>query len=438
MYDTRRVLMLLRELETKLERFRVVDKALRDSILAAHRESGMTEEAPLVVVLRRPATQAALEALESLVQKRFGAGLPPAMRALLASHDGIWVGEADPASEVSTLLDSPYEDGILDCASMAAELEREVSAETSPDGTRRSRCLPVLPFYDVPDQGWHALDYSRQRADGRVPVITWYFDEDACEEPGAETEGRQVIAASFSEWLESWVASGFDTFWFEQAKRSGSLSPVELDEQIVLFERLESALLKKPLGGSKKPASFKSVWRDFQDAIFRSVNRTGGSEADVFDIVRKRFSRDSSQAAFARKLVEITNLQQDLFARSFEDSSGQVHPELLETRRGMPEILSHARLLRTIGYPDAGRDLAFDAYQRMRELIESFRGQPGFKGLLGHIRDSLKLQPYKRMGFEELQEWIDRDFRLLEQGPSKNLPDWYQNSFETLARKVSK
>jgi hypothetical protein len=45
---------------------------------------------------------------------------------------------------------------------------------------------------------------------GRIPVVTFYFDEATA----TGTHRCEVIAPCFAAWLERWIASGFSTFWF--------------------------------------------------------------------------------------------------------------------------------------------------------------------------------------------------------------------------------
>ena len=206
----RRVEATLRALAQKLERCAVIDAELRDSIVEAHRDGGMPEDAAPVVVLRRPASTVLLAELNALVLSRFRRGLPPDLRALLARHDGLWMGEVESPNCEELLAIDHWEEGVFATSTILGELRSELSTDTAPDGPVTARYRPVLPFFEVPDQGWHALDFTRATAAAGVPVVTYWFDEES-----ETTEDCEVIADSFATWFERWVTSGFDPFWYE-------------------------------------------------------------------------------------------------------------------------------------------------------------------------------------------------------------------------------
>jgi SMI1/KNR4 family protein SUKH-1 len=209
-----RVVRVLAQLEGAVRGGHVVDPTLRARIVEAHRDGGMEDDATVVVVLRGAASPSRMEPLDALCRARFQAPLPAGLRACLARHDGIWAGDAGPDASVEELHDEHHEAGLFPAARIDGHLRQVLSSEIGAGGSRDHH-WPVLPFFDVPDQGFHALDFSRRGADGGVPVVAYYFDE----QDGDRTDHCQVIADGFATWLEGWVGSGFDTFWFERRGR---------------------------------------------------------------------------------------------------------------------------------------------------------------------------------------------------------------------------
>ena len=131
------------------------------------------------------------------------------MRAFYERHDGLWAGDVGPGADLGARVGWNYEHGVRPIAEVIAELESGFRTETAPDGSSRVLCPPMIPFFDVPDQGWHALDLEDPI---KAPVIAfWHDDGDSM-----KTTGRPVLAPSFAIWLEHWVESGFDPFWYER------------------------------------------------------------------------------------------------------------------------------------------------------------------------------------------------------------------------------
>jgi hypothetical protein len=187
----------------------VTDQRLRDVILRAGAANGMEPDATVVVVARPPAAVSDVQRLADTVRARTGATLPDGLRAFYERHDGLWAGDVEPGTDPGVLAGSPYESGVRPIAAVIADLEAGFGTETTPDGSSRVLYPPMIPFFEVPDQGWHVLDLADP---ARAPVIAFWSDEG----PRLTTTGRPVLAASFAGWLDQWVESGFDAFWYER------------------------------------------------------------------------------------------------------------------------------------------------------------------------------------------------------------------------------
>lgn len=209
--EVRAVSSVIVQLAASVQGTRVHDRRLRERIVVAHRDSGMPDDAEVALVMRAPADAAQLAELNSLSRARFGVPIPAALETLLGAHDGIWVRGINEPRDDAELLEESYEAGVLSAAKIAGCLRSEVFQEARPDGSRLTHYPPVLPFFDVPDQGWHALDFKRRTSGGKVPVVAYYFDE----VHGDETSQCQQIAGCFAEWFEGWVRGGFSPFWHE-------------------------------------------------------------------------------------------------------------------------------------------------------------------------------------------------------------------------------
>jgi len=207
--SVRRVLEEVRLLAKATKGCRVIDQDLRRQMMAIQREMGVDAAAELALVLRRPAPAQELERLDELCRARFKTPLPSDLRAFFAQHNGLWVGEfAEGDQELDLLKTEHYEAGIQPVSRVLEEWETEHWSETGHDGVTEKHYLPVLPFLDIPDQGWHALDFEQRQPDGAIPVVTYYFDH-------ASDVHLKVIAPSFADWFAGWVRGGFNRFWFQ-------------------------------------------------------------------------------------------------------------------------------------------------------------------------------------------------------------------------------
>jgi hypothetical protein len=184
----------------------VVDPTLRAAIDRAHAESGMPAGARTVVVFREPASQAELDRLAALAKDRFEVDLPADLVAFYTACNGLWLATETEQSAAELAAETHYEQGVRPIEAISDEIERGLSTETTPDGKLVVLYPRMIPFFDVPDQGWHAVEMSEA---GNAHVIAYWHDEG---EPML-TEERPRVAEGFGEWLDGWITKGFDPFW---------------------------------------------------------------------------------------------------------------------------------------------------------------------------------------------------------------------------------
>lgn len=184
----------------------VTSATLRGAIERAHAGAGLAPNARAVVVVREPARGAAIDRLAALALARFAVELPLDLLAFYAACDGLWLATETDASGAQLAAGTHYEHGVRPIEAITADIEAGLRTETAPDGTRAVLYPPMIPFFDVPDQGCHAIDLSEA---GRSPVIVYWNDEG---DP-LLTAGRPRIADGLGEWLDGWLTSGLDPFW---------------------------------------------------------------------------------------------------------------------------------------------------------------------------------------------------------------------------------
>lgn len=195
---------VLDSLEARLRAGVVVDPVLARMVRATLDDCDVPADAPVVVSLNPPASMDELRALDSAVRETLSSTLPHDYRTFLATHDGIWAAVAwrsfQSVTPLEILSGRPADRRVLSAREVVQELLTISQDELLPRALETAFSPPVVPFFRVPDQGWHALDTQHE---GRVVALFW-------EEP----ENAQEIAPSFSDWLDAWIESGFDPFWY--------------------------------------------------------------------------------------------------------------------------------------------------------------------------------------------------------------------------------
>lgn len=184
----------------------VVDRSLREKIASAHADSGVAPGARTVAVFRAPAAASQIDRLAALALERFEVELPVDLLAFYAECDGLWLATETERSAAELATETHYEHGVRPIAAICDDIETGMRTETSPEGRLTVLYPRMVPFFDVPDQGCHAVDMS---APDHAHVIAYWGDEG---EPLLTTE-RPRIADGFGEWLDGWISSGFDSFW---------------------------------------------------------------------------------------------------------------------------------------------------------------------------------------------------------------------------------
>lgn len=191
---------ILQSLEASLVAGTLVDPVVADAARRARDDLSVPQDAPVVVLFRGPASSESMTVLDRIVEARFGTTVPAELRAFLSIHDGMWVdvlyGRTRPSSVEAALSGKGPGERIFSIGELLIELEGMTELELPPECTRR-----YLPFFRVPNQGWHAFDFERGCA-----VVALYLDD---------VESPTPIAATLSEWLAGWRDHGFDAFWHE-------------------------------------------------------------------------------------------------------------------------------------------------------------------------------------------------------------------------------
>lgn len=177
-----------------------------------------------VVLFREAATDEVLDRLDALCRARFARPLPPELRAFWKRTNGLSASvlgpdedPSDPALAEPVTVSQEFAmiapEGILTAEAASRELAAEHAEITHPDGRVEKRGLLALPFFEVPDQGWYALDLFR--SDGvSAPVIAYWHDEVSLLAPDRAREAAkcEVVAPDLATWLRTWIESGFDPF----------------------------------------------------------------------------------------------------------------------------------------------------------------------------------------------------------------------------------
>jgi hypothetical protein len=190
------------------DRGRVTDPALAAAIISRAIDGGADDEETTAayVVVRPPASDAAIDELDALARRHLGGPLPADVVALYRETDGVWT-----TTEPPTYAGEYYEHGIRPIAEVIRELDTPRMTVTQHGHTDHIH-LSVLPLFDIPDQGWHALDPWRGAT---WPVIAYWFDEvsiGVCDR-AAVTAHCGVLANDLTTWLAQMIDHGMDPFW---------------------------------------------------------------------------------------------------------------------------------------------------------------------------------------------------------------------------------
>jgi hypothetical protein len=196
---------ILDSLRGRLRAGVVIDAALASKARTVIDDCDVPADAPVVVSLNPPASSDDLRALDAAVLRVLSSELPRDYRTFLATHDGVWTDVAWRAFKSVTpheiLSGRPADQRAFSAIEVVKELQTICDEGLLPPAHGAAFAPPVVPFFQVPDQGWHTLDV--QRGGGVVALFL--------EEP----DGAIEIAPSFSHWLNAWIESGFDPFWYE-------------------------------------------------------------------------------------------------------------------------------------------------------------------------------------------------------------------------------
>jgi hypothetical protein len=201
---------------------KVLDPALARAIIAREQEVTGEHASDACVVIRPPAGEVAIRELDAAARVALGKPLPVEVTALYRACDGIWAYAPvdDPTPE--HIADyAHYEHGIRPIAQVIHQLSGARVRVSTPMGDDSTRMvMTALPLFDVPDQGWYALDPWRGDP---WPMIAYWFDEVDLAALVGDTDARaavtasaRVIAPDLGSFLHGWLDHGCHAFWYER------------------------------------------------------------------------------------------------------------------------------------------------------------------------------------------------------------------------------
>ncbi len=199
---------LLSDLREKIVDGRIVEPAL---LAKATKELQWSDDTVPIVVFPRPPAREALAKLERRVEATFGAPLPGDFTELLRLHDGIGafgVAQSElAATDLSRFDEATSQNVIMSVAMLSREIDGV--AELAESGLAPRGILPFHVLYEYEPSIRTAFVLSSP-GPSAGKVISFNSKDLPSHQAPDDVANHEVVADTFTSWLEAWFESGFD------------------------------------------------------------------------------------------------------------------------------------------------------------------------------------------------------------------------------------